>query len=81
MKMMPIGMELIPETGNGNVTKHRIRQIEAFMESGEAAAEVTDFAPMKASHLATALAAAAKRHGYRVQAVQRGERVFLIRKQ
>lgn len=78
MKITPIDVSAIPETGNGNATRHRIRQIEAFLESGAAAAEVTDFGG-KPGNVASALASAAKVHGYRCTAVTRGTRVFLVR--
>lgn len=79
MKITPIDVSDIPETGNGNQTKHRIRQIEAFLASGVEAAEVTDFSPVSARNVANSLADSARRHGYRCTAVSRGERVFLLR--
>jgi hypothetical protein len=79
MKLTPIDLSQIPETGNGNATRHRIRQIEAFLESGAEAAELTEFGPGTANNVASALNDAAKAHRYRAHAISRGDRVFLIR--
>ena len=79
MKLVPIDLSDIPETGNGGVTKHRIRQIEAFLESGAEAVEVLEYKG-DAGNVATALAAAAHRHGYAATAICRRGRVFLVRK-
>ena len=79
MKLTPIDLSDIPESRNGNLTKHRIRQIEAFLESGEAAAEVTDYGAGSPENVAAALASAARRHKYRARAITRGGRVFLLR--
>ena len=79
MTLQPISLDDIPATGNGNTTRHRIRQIERFLETGEEAAEVLDFGGMSAANISASLADAARRHRLAATAIRRGERVFLVR--
>ena len=80
MKLIPYNVDNVPGKHAYSLTKN-LELLEEFANSDFDCVEVTDFTQKNATTCATSLNTSIKRYRmFSIKAIQRGDRVFLIRR-